>query len=1243
MLRKLYVTLIILIAGTSLALAQTGALKGKIVDKGNNETIPFANIIIELNGNQVGAGTSNIEGEYTIKPIPPGRYTVKATYVGYQTKEITGVVISADKTTYVDVPLNSDVQNLDVVEVVTYQEPLIDPDTKSGGTVTREEYQNMPSKNINSVAATTAGVYQADEGGALSVRGTRSNATDTYIDGQKVIGSNSLPEQSIEQVTVITGGIPAQYGDATGGIVTISTRGPQSEFFGGIQYETSQFLDAYGHNSFNFTVGGPILMKKDSTGAKKSVLGFIVSGQALYAKDPDPSAIGSYRINADTLAYLEENPLRPSPLGGFIRNAEFITMDDLEPIKARQNVESGSYLFNAKLDYKATSNLNITLGGSIDYNKRNGYVYNFALFNPSNNPEVIDNTWRTFARLTQKFGSQNPDEKTTSTIRNAYYSLQAEYSNYRNTVQDETHRDNYFDYGYLGRFRQYKGFELSPQYFEYKHHSQTGWGHYLMNYGDTLLTFTPASELKENGEYWGTPNYATENYTKQIYSFYGENGIVNGNQLMSNLGLLNGMNSSNVYSMWSNTGLQYPTYSKVDNSQFRVFTNFSADIGKGGQGDHAIQVGFEYEQRTNRYFDVDAVSLWGLMRQLANFHISQLDTTNPIFYAGGTNNYYIFNRRVDSENQKQFDYNLREHLGLNPAGNDFIDIDSYDPQTFSLDFFSPDDLLNNGSSLVNYYGFDHTGKKVKGNVAFDEFFTKKDEQGNFTRAIGAYQPIYVAGYIQDKFDFKDLKFNIGVRVDRFDANQKVLRDKYLLYEAKTVGETSTEFEHPSSIGNDAVVYVNDNFITNPSVVGYRQGDVWYDATGTVIADPSVLATATSTGEITPYLVDPSNTSPDDIQPSKVFKDYEPQITVMPRIAFSFPISDEANFFAHYDVLTQRPSAGNRLDPTQYLYMQNSVGALVNNPDLKPERTTDYELGFSQVLSEKKNSSITLSAFYRELRDMIQVINVNRAFPNSYITYGNIDFGTVKGFTAAYDLRRSGPISLTASYTLQFADGTGSSATEGFNLLSAGFPNLRSPQPLDFDQRHRIVSNIDYRFGSGKTYFGPVWTKNKGKDNEKVIQLLSNVGANIVLNAGSGVPYSKQGNPTPEAQFGIATRSTLKGSINGAQLPWTFRMDMRIDKDLEIEWGGNEAEGKKLAILNFYLQVLNVLDNRNIQGVYRYTGNPDDDGYLSSAAAQTTIEAQTDPQSFRDLYSVKINNPSNYSIPRRVRLGFILEF
>jgi hypothetical protein len=60
-------------------------------------------------------------------------------------------------------------------------------------------------------------------------------------------------------------------------------------------------------------------------------------------------------------------------------------------------------------------------------------------------------------------------------------------------------------------------------------------------------------------------------------------------------------------------------------------------------------------------------------------------------------------------------------------------------------------------------------------------------------------------------------------------------------------------------------------------------------------------------------------------------------------------------------------------------------------------------------------------------------------------------------------------------------------------------------------------------------------------------------------------------------------------------------------------------------------------------VYAATGNPNDDGYLSAAMWQAQINEQLNVQSYRELYSLYINNPSNYSLPRRIRLGASFDF
>ena len=311
-------------------------------------------------------------------------------------------------------------------------------------------------------------------------------------------------------------------------------------------------------------------------------------------------------------------------------------------------------------------------------------------------------------------------------------------------------------------------------------------------------------------------------------------------------------------------------------------------------------------------------------------------------------------------------------------------------------------------------------------------------------------------------------------------------------------------------------------------------------------------------------------------------------------------------------------------------MENSVGGVVNNPNLKLQKTTDYELGFVQTLS--KLSAINISAFYREIKDMVQLTAIRYAYPVNYMTFQNQDFGTVKGLSVSYDLRRINNLKMGANYTLQFAEGTGSSIFSSLNILNSGSPNLRTILPLDFDRRHNLNVEVDYRYGRGKTYEGPSWGR----------KILAGFGANFLMRTGSGTPYSRQSNITEDLALSKSQGRTLSGQINGSNLAWTFRIDARVDKNVVIKFG-NDEDKKKITVLNIYLSVNNLLDTRNVVNVYHYTGNPNDDGFLTAAVSQQEINAKTNPQSFIDLYAIAVNSPYNYSLPRIIKLGAIYNF
>ena len=77
--------------------------------------------------------------------------------------------------------------------------------------------------------------------------------------------------------------------------------------------------------------------------------------------------------------------------------------------------------------------------------------------------------------------------------------------------------------------------------------------------------------------------------------------------------------------------------------------------------------------------------------------------------------------------------------------------------------------------------------------------------------------------------------------------------------------------------------------------------------------------------------------------------------------------------------------------------------------------------------------------------------------------------------------------------------------------------------------------------------------------------------------------------------------------------------------------------------NVYVQVLNLFNTRNILDVYNYTGNADDDGYLTSTQAQAALALANSAAAFSSLYSLRVNASSNYSLPRQIRIGVLFEF
>jgi len=1210
MVKRILTLIMVFAVAFSYGQTRPGSIKGTVKDKRTGEVIPFATVIVKDKDVVIATGTTDFDGKYNINPVNAGVYNLTCNFIGYADFNLNGVTVYSGKPKVVN--FNMTVESTMIQEVtVTAPEELIETG-KTSEIVTSEEIKNLPYRNLSQIVGTTAGVFQQDGSGSFNVRGSRSSTNVVFIDGVKVRGDVNLPRDAILQTEVIVGGTPAQYGDVTGGVIATTTKGPAPYYFGSSEILTSSAFDPYHYNLGALTLGGPIIRNK-RTG--QPIVGFLLASEFQYNRDGSPRSLTTWKVNDDKLAELQANPLVPASSGfGVLNAADFLTQSDLSSQNYRENVARTSVRIAGNLKFVTSEKTTLTVGGRYNMNQgRNGSRFN-ELMNYGNNSVSFAQDWSTYVRFQQRFG--NPSDSSNSLIRNAFYSIQVDFTRNERLTQDARHKDNLFAYGHIGTFKtQYRPL--------YNLGSDTITDPNDPNYGKVMDAYTLAVYQSANVDYTpGENNPILSNYTSNFYDFVDQNLIFNRARSLEDIraggGLLNGDQPSSVYGLWGNVGANQASYGKSLNDQFRITASSTFDIK-----DHSLIVGVEYEQRFDRSYSVGATGLWTLMRLLQNDAIRELDLNNPI--ASYDNNGVFqdtlnYPRLFDADKPRTFDRNLRETLGLDPNGTDWLDIDSYDPSTFSLDMFSANELLNIGSSqYIGYYGFDYLGNRLTTRPSLTDFFAT-DAQGNSPRLIGAFEPIYMAGYIQDQFTYEDLFFNIGVRVDRFDANQPVLADPYVLYPAYSVRDldatTLAGYDVPEGISDDAVVYVDDQ--ENPSaIVGYREGTTWYTANGEVEANPKNIADLS--GGIKPFLKNPGIEDQKlAVTANESFKDYTPQVTVSPRISFQFPISDEAEFFAHYDIMVQRPDPGaNRMNPITYLQLENgNNGGILSNPDLRPQRTTDYEIGFRQKLND--NSALKLSAFYREMRDMMQSFSFTEAYPVTYIAFGNLDFGTVKGYTVQYDLRRTGNVRLNANYTLQFADGTGSNSTSGANIARTGQPNLRYILPLSYDSRHQVVMNMDYRYGGGPAYNGPVWF---GK------RVLENAGLNLVVNANSGTPYTRR-----VLAYGLTDAQTpMTGNINGSRLPWSFRVDATANK----VWNFNEGP---LSNFEIYVQMLNVLNTQNVLGVYPYTGSPSDDGYLSSPQGQNAIQFQASAQSFADLYNISLANPGLFSLPRRIRLG-----
>jgi len=1228
MINKYLTTILLTFIFGATAFAQT-AIEGKVTDLETGEAILLGDVAIYKNGVLVTGAQTDFDGNYSIGNIDGGTYDIEASYVGYQPTRITGVQVTGGRVTRVDLEIGSGI-NLIGVEIIEYKKPLIDIDnTTAGGTLTSDDIQKLPTKNVNALASLTAGLSSTD-GGAIAARGSRSSGTDYYLDGIRVSGS-LIPQSEIEQLTSLIGGIPASYGDVTGAVIALTSKGPSNRISGGFEVETSEYLDEFGYNLLSGNISGPIL--KNDKG--QSVIGYRFSGQYLHQDDDNPSAVGVYRSTEEQIAQLTADPLNDR---GFL-NAEFDQLEanggSLQLLEARPNEASEQLNLTGKLDFR--------IGGALDISLSGGYIDGSNQFSPSgawnaynwvNNPFDFNTTYRGNVRIKHRLGStkvsaEEGEEVKFSSIQNVSYTITGGYQRREGNTEDLNHQDRIFDYGYVGNF----DVDFAPAF---GINDDTDLLEHI-GYNAAFMNYTP------NGNGLNPVNTALN------AELIGPDAIVLN---VTDFPAFNGGRSNLYTDAWgfhSTPGAVYNNFQQdqADRYTLDVRTSFDFIPGSSDKGRHSIEIGFLYEQRESRVWSLNPTRLWSEARQLVNAPLASagVDSTQFVRFdtiqtALGPQAVPIFSANIAGGVQQNFHKNIRDDLGI--AYNQFLNIDAINPADMQLEWFEPEELTDglgltgSAGSLLDYYGYDYLGNKLGSDVTFDDFFADANGDGKQDFLVAPFTPNYLAAYIQDRFSYKDIIFRLGVRMERYDANTKVLKDPFSLYDITTAEEFAASVgEVAPGVLPDAKVYTESP--DSDVIVAYRKDEQWFTPDGSAVNDGSVIFGGNA---VNPYYKIQDIDDRDIQNPEYAnsldgsFEDYDPQLNFAPRLSFSFPISESSNFSANYDVLYQRPTAGVINTALDYYYFEQTAASrtINNNPNLKPVQTTQYEIGFNQKISS--SSAIRINAYYKEERDRIQARTLQQvASPiGAYTTYDNIDFATIKGFSFTYDLRRTGNILALANYTLQFADGTGSDPNTQRTLSSTG-QNIRTLSALSFDERHRFNLTFDYRYKSGKKYNGPTVF---GSD------ILSNTGANLQMTAVSGRPYTKSINPT---EFGGAGFS---GALNESRRPWTVNVDLRVDKDFTLFKG---QEGKRPLSFNVYLRVQNLFDTRNVTGVYTFTGDPEDSGFLAHPRGAEAIRGAEAREvagngtlaSYLDLYQARALAPGFYTLPRRIYLGAYFNF
>ncbi len=214
-----------LISAVQFTKAQSfGEIRGLIKD---DELKPVIGAVVKITqgGYLIGGTTTDGEGKYVYKPLNAGEYEILVTSMEHTTVRKTKIPVDPNEATYVDIKMTANTLGVVVIET-EFEKPLVDPTMIDIISINAEDWNNSVNRTEGVVEAINtyySGSTQ-DSQGEWHLHGARAGATEYIVDGVRVTEMNGLPNASIENVSMISGGIPAMYGDLTSGVIVVTTK-----------------------------------------------------------------------------------------------------------------------------------------------------------------------------------------------------------------------------------------------------------------------------------------------------------------------------------------------------------------------------------------------------------------------------------------------------------------------------------------------------------------------------------------------------------------------------------------------------------------------------------------------------------------------------------------------------------------------------------------------------------------------------------------------------------------------------------------------------------------------------------------------------------------------------------------------------------------------------------------------------------------------------------------------------------